>query len=324
MNVTRYDCKTNQEWRAERAHSIGASAVGILIGENPWTTPMELAQKMRAELNGEFDYTQTLAMMRGHAYEQGVADLFSWQTNHQVIKSSSAEYLLRRDDIPFMHASPDRTYWIDENGMKHGKNAEMNKGILECKTTRRPINPDELPLSWVFQLQVQMGISGYHKGAIAWDVLTNPDGFGYQFFDFDEDIFMAAVAVCKEFWENCIVKGEDPRPVNARDVISMYPKHITGKTVTVNQDTQKLIADLKEMKATEKELKAEIDEMSDRLKAQFTDEEAMVDIDGHVLVTYKASAGRKSVDNKKLEAEYPEVYKACLKYSEGSRTLLIK
>jgi putative phage-type endonuclease len=324
MNVTRYDCKTNQEWRAERAHSIGASAVGILIGENPWTTPLELAQRMRAELNGEFDYTQTLAMMRGHAYEQGVADLFSWQTNHQVIKSSSAEYLLRRDDIPYMHASPDRTYWIDENGMKHGKNAEMNKGILECKTTRRPINPDELPLSWVFQLQVQMGISGYHKGAIAWDVLTNPDGFGYQFFDFDEDIFMAAVTVCKEFWERCIVKGEDPKPVNARDIISMYPKHITGKTVTVNQDTQKLIADLKEMKATEKELKAEIDEMSDRLKAQFTDEEAMVDIDGHVLVTYKASAGRKSVDSKKLEAEYPEVYNACLKYSEGSRTLLIK
>ena len=57
MNVQRFDCKTNQEWRAERAHSIGASAVGILIGENPWTTPMELAQKMRAELNGEFDYT---------------------------------------------------------------------------------------------------------------------------------------------------------------------------------------------------------------------------------------------------------------------------
>lgn len=324
MTVIRYDCKTNQEWRAERANSIGASAVGILIGENPWTTPMELAQKMRAELNGEFDYTQTLAMMRGHAYEQGVADLFSWQTNHQVIKSSSAEYLLRRDDIPFMHASPDRTYWIDENGMKHGKNAEMNKGILECKTTRRPINPDELPLSWVFQLQVQMGISGYHKGAIAWDVLTNPDGFGYQFFDFDEDIFMAAVAVCKEFWEKCIVGGEDPEPVNARDIISKYPMHITGKTVTVNQDTQKLIADLKEMKATEKELKAEIDEMSDLLKAQFTDEEAMVDIDGHVLVTYKASAGRKSVDSKKLEKEYPEVYKSVLKVGEGSRTLLIK
>lgn len=324
VNGIRFNCDNNQEWRAERAHSIGASAVGILIGDNPWTTPMELARKMRAELDGEFDYTQTLAMMRGHAYEQGVADLFSWQTGHQVIKSSSAEYIIRRTDIPFMHASPDRTYWIDETGKKSGKNAEYNKGILECKTTRRPIDPDDLPMSWVFQLQVQMGISGYKQGFIAWDVLTNPDGFGYRFFEYDEEVFMAAVEVCKEFWEKCIVKREDPEPVNVRDIISKYPNHITGKTVTVSQATQKLIADIKEMKATEKELKSEIDSMTDKLKAQFTDEEAMVDIDGKVLATYKASAGRKSVDSKKLEAEYPDAYNACLKYSEGSRTLLIK
>ena len=30
----------------------------------------------------------------------------------------------------------------------------------------------------------------------------------------------------------------------------------------------------------------------------------LIDVDRHVLVTYKASAGRKSVDNKKLAAEY--------------------
>lgn len=323
-NIIRYDCKTNQEWREERARSIGASAVGILIGENPWTTPMELAQKMRAELNGEFDYTQTLAMMRGHAYEQGVADLFQWQTGHRVIKSSSAEYLLRRDDIPFMHASPDRTYWIDENGMKHGKNAEMNKGILECKTTRRPIDPDDLPMSWVFQLQVQLGISGYKQGFIAWDVLSNPDGFGYQFFDFDEEVFNAAVEVCRDFWERCIIGGQDPEPVNARDIISKYPTHITGKTITASSDTQQLIADIKDLKTAKKELEEELDAKTDQLKAMFTDEEAMVDLDGHVLATYKASAGRKSVDSKKLAAEYPDVYADVLKQSAGSRTLLIK
>lgn len=324
MNVVRIDCKTNQEWRAQRAHSIGASAVGILIGENPFTTPLELAQRMREELDGNFDYTQTLPMMRGHAYEQGVADLFSWQTGHQIIKSSSSEYLLRRDDIPFMHASPDRTYWIDENGMKYGKNAEQNKGILECKTTRRPIDPDNLPMSWIFQLQVQMGISGYHQGFIAWDNLSISDGFDFQHFDFDPEIFSAAVEVCRDFWYRCIVARQDPEPVNARDIISLYPRHVSGKTVTVNQQTQQLIADLKEMKATEKELKAEIDNLTDQLKAQFTDEEAMLDIDGNVLCTYKATAGRSSLDSKKLKEEYPDVYEACLKTSSGSRTLLIK
>ena len=322
--VIRDDCKTNEEWRAERAHSIGASAVGILIGENPWTTPLELAHRMRDELNGVFDYTQTLAMRRGHAYEPGVADLFEAETGHKIIQSSSAEYLLRRDDIPFMHASPDRTYWIDENGPKHGKFAEQNKGILECKTTRRPVDPDNLPLSWIFQLQVQMGIGGFKEGFIAWDVLSSPNGFGYQHFDFDEEIFNAAIEVCREFWSKCIEGGEDPEPVAARDVVSKYPRQVEGKTVTANKEIKDIISDIKEMKATKSELESEIDELTDRVKTYFTDEEALVDVDGHILATFKASKGRTSLDSKKLAADYPDVYNACVKVSGGSRTLLIK
>ena len=30
--ITRYDCDTNEEWRAERANSIGASSIGVLFG----------------------------------------------------------------------------------------------------------------------------------------------------------------------------------------------------------------------------------------------------------------------------------------------------
>ena len=200
-------CRSNEEWRAERAHSIGASAVGILIGENPFTTPMELAHKMRAELRGEFDYTQNMAMRIGHAFEGGVAQLFEEETGHQVIQASRAEYLLRRDEIPFMHASPDRTFWIDESVSKHGEKGKLNKGILECKTTSMTIDPEDLPVSWIFQLQVQLGISGLRHGAIAWFVFPSRT-FGYREFDYDEEIFSAAVEVCRDFWERCIEGGE--------------------------------------------------------------------------------------------------------------------
>lgn len=324
MKTIKLTFKTNEEWRKERANSIGASAVGILIGENYFVTPYELAKRIRAERNGEFDFSQSLAMMRGHAYEQGVADLFAWQTGKQIIKSSSAEYLLRREDIPFMHASPDRTYWIDENGMKHGKNAEANKGILECKTTRRPIDPEDLPVSWIFQLQVQLGISGFKEGYIAWDVLTSADGFGYRRFEFDEQIFNAAVEVCREFWQNCILDGNDPAPVNASDVVALYPNSVQGKTITANAETIKDLEQLKEIKQTKKELEDVIDDLTDRIKSQFTDEEAMVTADGTVLATFKTTAGRTSVDSKKLKAEHPDIYAACCKTSADSRTLLIK
>lgn len=320
----RWTCKTNEEWRHERANSIGASAVGTILGANPYSTPLAVAEKMRAERRGEFDYTETDAMMEGHAFESGVAYLFERKTGLQIIQSSSAEYLLRRDDIPFMHVSPDRTYWIDINGTKNGKNAEANKGILECKTTRMPIDPDNLPLSWIFQLQVQMGVSGYTQGFLAWDVLSVRNSFDYRFFTFDANIFNSVVDVCRDFWHNCIIEGNNPEPVNNDDIIRLYPTHTPGKTVTASADIQQKLKTLSEMKTTEKELKDEIDSLSNEVKAVFEDAEALVDLDGNVLATYKASKGRSSVDSAKLKEEFPDAYQACLKQSAGSRSLLIK
>ena len=289
MTAKKITCRSNEEWRHERSKSIGASAVGILIGENPWTTPLELAHRMRAEMQGEFDYSETMPMRIGHAFEGGVAQLFEEETGHTIIQASGAEFLMRRDDIPFMHASPDRTYWLDDNGPKHGKKSESNKGLLECKTTRMPVDADELPASWVFQLQVQMGITGYHHGAIAWFVLPNST-FGYKEFDFDNEIFAAAVTVCREFWQRCIVGGQEPEPVTPRDLVSLYPRHSAGKTITASAATAAEIAELKELSDTKRELDKAIEECKDRLKMQFTDEEAMVDTAGKVLCTFKANA----------------------------------
>ena len=78
------------------------------------------------------------------------------------------------------------------------------------------------------------------------------------------------------------------------------------------------------MKAAKSELETELDELVDKVKVYFSDEEALVDIDGHVLATFKATKGRTSLDSKKLAADYPEVYSACMRTSAGSRTLLIK
>lgn len=321
----RWDCDTNEEWRTERSKSIGASAVGILIGENHFTTPMELAEKMRAELRGEFDYTQTLAMKRGHAYEPGVADLFEGEAGKEVIKSSSKEFLMRRDDIPFMHASPDRTYWIDPDGLKHGINSEANKGILECKTTRRPIDPNDLPMAWQFQLQVQLGISGYKEGYIAWDVLTNAEGFGYKRFEFDPEIFEAAVELCRDFWTRCIEGGEDPDPVAPRDILKRYPSSIEGKTITATSDIVELISSIKEMQAASKELSSEIDEAKSKIIMLFSDEEAIIAPEtGKPIVTYKTKKGATRVDSKKLKADFPEVFEQVTKQDNDSRTLLIK
>lgn len=287
--ITKYECGTNEEWRVERANSIGASAVGAIIGEDYFKTPMQLAVTMREELAGNFNYEENEAMSLGHDLEGGVAAHFQRLSGYQIIEASAAETILRREDLPFMHASLDRTYWINSNGPKHGKRAEQNKGVLECKTTRLSIDEENIPVKWIFQLQVQMGISGYHHGHIA--VLSLTTGkFFYKYYDFDEEIFKAAVEVCRDFWERCIIGGEDPEPVSVSDYQRLYPSHTVGKTMTVPQKTVAVLVEIKEMNDTKKELEEAIEQMKNSIKMQFTDEEAMVDTTGHILATYKTNS----------------------------------
>ncbi len=209
--IIKITCRTNEQWRHERAKSTGASAVGVILGLSRFMSPQQLADRMRAELRGEFDFSQTFAMMRGHAYEGGVASLFEWQSGHRIIQSSAAENIYRNDDMPFMHASTDRTYWIDADGPKHGDIAETNKGVLECKTTRHSVKADALPLPWILQLQTQMGITGYHHGHLAWDVFSKPEGFGFAEFEYNNAAFNYIVEICHDFWHRSVINGLEPR-----------------------------------------------------------------------------------------------------------------
>jgi putative phage-type endonuclease len=323
MKVTRFTAKNNEEWRVERAKSIGASSIGTLVGENPYQTPMELAEKMKAELQGHFDYTQNLAMLRGHAYEDGVAQLFAWSTGKQLIKASSAEYLLRRDDLPFMHCSPDRTYWIDPDGNKIGDKGERNKGILECKTTRRPVDADEPPLAWQFQLQMQLGIGGYREGYLAWDVLSQADGFGYHRYEFNAEVFDLLTDICRDFWEECIIGDKVPDPVAVRDVVKRWPSSVEGKTREVDAEAHSLWMQLKAKRDAIKEVQAEADELEDKLKLLFEDDEALT-FNGDILATYRSTAGRTTIDSKKLKEKFPQAYAECSKVGAGGRTFRLK
>lgn len=322
MKRIRLEFDSNQGWREERAKSFGASAIGILFGENHFDTPMTLCDKMRAELNGIFDYEQTYAMLLGHALEPGVAYLFNNKTHIDIIKASAAEYLVRRDDLPFMHASPDRTYWIDPDGKKN----DANKGILECKTVGGYEPLKEIPLSWELQLQAQLGILGYKEGYLAWLVKGVPteDSFGYKRFEFDEQMFNDIVTVVRDFWDRCVMGGETPDPVNAADIVVRYPESVDGKTITADNDTLDIVNKLREYKQTEKELKKLIEETSNDLKMRFTDEEKMIDLNGRTLATFKTKSGMTTIDSKKLKAEYPEAYEACSKHGNPTRTLIIK
>lgn len=323
FTIKRYNFDSHEEWLKERSKSIGASAIGTIFGVNKYETPASLADKMKHQLAGcEVEESESLAIRRGHAYEGGVAQMWSESVRKQIIGRSSGEYLCRRSDIPFMHASPDRIYWIDDNGLKAGKNSEANKGVLECKTTRQPIDPDNLPMSWQLQLQTQMGICGYKEGYIAYDVLTSADGFGFVKFDFNEEVFTGIVKMCEMFWSNYVIGDKVPEAASTEDILRLYPKSVV-KSVPATDTVMESVRRLKDVKEAIKVLEADKDELELAIKNAIGDADTLTYGD-EIVATWKSSKPSMRFDEKAFKEANADLWANFCKETAGSRRFILK
>src|SRR5574344_2041503 len=154
MSIKRITPATHEEWLQLRTNGIGSSEIGTIMGVNKWQTPLDLFHRKQDERKGIYNETESEAALRGHIMENAVA--MYWQNKNQkynrtVIKASAEEYIVVNDAAPFLQASPDRTFWLDEN------RTPDNKGILECKTTLMQVDPNDPPLQWVYQVMWLMG-----------------------------------------------------------------------------------------------------------------------------------------------------------------------
>ena len=73
-----------------------------------------------------------------------------------------------------------------------------------------------------------------------------------------------------------------------------------------------------------KELDAKKKELSKGLLKLMQDNDVKSYKGEHITLSRKAAYTKKSLDNKKLEDEYPEVYAACLKTTDYPESLQIK
>lgn len=306
--------KTHEDWLDVRKGGIGSSEVSTILGLNPFETPYQLWQR---KLGMAAPKQETFIMKAGHYLEDAVALFFRDETGAHIVKSSAGDWLMRDNDRPYLQASPDRTFW--RAGEKHN---EANKGILEIKTTRMKVSADDLPLSWFCQLQYQLGIACMQHGALAW--LTMGSEFDYAPMEFDANFFAYECERVQQFWQDCILGGNEPDLICAEDVLLKYPKEVAGKTITANDALLADIARLREIKAQAKELDTEKAKLEDAIKLAMQDCETMVDSTGGKLATYKAAKDSMVFDKAKFQQEQAELYAQYLHPQAGSRRLLIK
>lgn len=308
-----------EEWLKVRAGGIGSSDIATLLGLNPYDSPFMLYKR---KLGLEPPKEENNLMKLGHSLEWAIAAHFETETGRGIIGSSAGDWMYQHEEKPYLMASPDRLYWIDQDGKKSGKNADENKAILECKSTQKSIDPENIPPYWFCQLQWQMGISGLKQGSIAW--LTQGRDFGFVDVAFNADFFAYMMCEAERFWTENVLAEVEPELTTNMDVINKFFASVDGKTAKADEETEDKLRELISVKGKIKELEGKQEELELAIKAQMADAESLIGLDGSTLATWRTTKGSSRLDTKAIQIAHPEICAQFMKHSEGTRRFVIK
>lgn len=312
--------KSHSEWLKAREGGIGSSDVAAILGVSPYTTPYQLWLAKTGQVAHKEE--ENFLMKAGHYLEDAISHFCADDARLDIVKNSAAEFVVVDKEKPFMRVSPDR--YAFPVGAKHSAD---NKSIVECKSTQKPVDSDDIPKSWFVQVEYQMHVTRIRKTYLAW--LTQGRDFGYKPLNYDADLGAMIEEVVEQFWVDCVVGGKEPALTTVGDVLIKYPKHSEGKKVIATDELVGAWSELKDTNAEIKRLEAVKEALEEKIKTAMLDAESLVvaasqDSPERTLATWKASKPSMRFNADALKAEQPEVYAKYLSETAGSRRFSCK
>ena len=257
---------------------IGGSAIGAIMGVNPWQSRMEIYAVLSGLMPGP---EENEAMFMGKILEPVVARLYQEKTGNRVRR---VNYLLQHPDYDFATANIDREIYGTPDG----------NGILEVKTASEYQDSEwrngNIPPHYMCQLQWYLWITGYKWGSFA--ALVGGNKFYTYRVERDEALIDLMVGEAYRFWHEHILRGVPPQP-DASDsckkaLDAMYPTPEPLKMAELPDMAFEWIQSYQEAGQIEKEAKAHKDDAANKLRAVLGDAEVGV-WNGQEVVTWKAS-----------------------------------
>ncbi|MGW7932594.1 YqaJ viral recombinase family nuclease [Staphylococcus xylosus] len=292
---------SQEEWLEQRKQGIGGSDAGAILGVNKWKSPLQLY----FEKNGMYEVKQSENefIYWGHVLEDVVAKEFTMRTGKKV----------RRVNQMFVH--PEHDYMIANiDRAVVGENA-----LLECKTTsefnKDAWKNDEIPSSYLAQVQHYLAVTGYEKAYIA--VLIGGNKFIWKEIEKDEELIDYIIEQEQDFWNRYILGDEMP-PMDGSDVTADFLKEqytdSVDNQIILDNNAETIIKALDAIKGEEDDLKERKQKYENELKAKLAENEVGV-TDSHKVTWKKQTQSR--FDKKAFEQDYPDLAKQYTK--EASR-----
>lgn len=295
-------------WLEKRKQGIGGSEVAAILGLDPYKTPYQVWREKRGL--DEPNQIQNAYTIAGNRLEKVVVEYFEDETGYVIAHQENEFVHIAHEQYPYMFGSRDRMYY--------------NMGdlcILECKTTQKDVQKDDLPMTWFCQLQWYMGLYKCKKGAIAW--LERGIRFDYVEIDFDADFFNYLVSEVKFFWENYVLGSLEPELKYVSDIERKFPFSKLGSVLEASDEMYEQYGKIKEIRSQIKELEEKEALLLDAWKMMMKDSEAVI-YAGATLATWKQDKGGVKFDKDKFEKENPQLYSKYCVAKTPTRRFLIK
>ena len=292
------------EWLRERQKGIGGSDVGAILGVNKWKTAFQVYLDKTEEIVQVDEPSE--AAYWGTELEDMVAREFTKRTGKKV-RRDTTHFVSK--EYPFMVANIDRRV-VGENA------------ILECKTVNqwgaKEWEGDEIPPSYLLQVQHYLYVTGAEKGYIA--ALIGGQHFIWKEVAKDEELIKIIIDAESEFW-NMVVNKTPP----ALDGSSAAEQYINKRfneadteldEVALYAQHEELIEEYKVLKEKSKELNTRIKEIENNLKLELGEHES-----GYVSnyrVNWKNVKSTR-VDTNKLKTEFKDIYEKVKKETTSRR-----
>jgi len=290
---------------ADRRAGLGASDAPAALGLSPWKTPLELFLEKTGRAA---PVEENLSMRIGRALEPVVLAAFTEQTGLAVTRQQERITCPR---FPWRWATVDG---IASDG-----------ALVEAKTATDPAEwgepgTDQIPRHYIVQVQHALACTGLALAYVP--VLIAARDFRIYEVRRDEAIIEAITEREIEFWSR--VERDDPPPLTSPDDVKMRWPVDNGSSVLAEPEDVETIARLRELKSSSKALNAQIEQLETRIKARMGEAAQLVDADGRVLVTWKASKPALRFDTEAFKLAHPDLYAAFRKPGAPSRRFLLK
>lgn len=292
--------KTHAEWLQARRLGIGGSDVAAILGISPWVTPRQVWED---KLGISEDKPVNESMYWGTLLEAPIRKAFMEKTGI-VVRKPSRMFVSKQH--PFMLANLDG---LTPQG-----------DIVEIKTARMlgdwgESGSDEIPRYYLTQVQHYMAVMGAKQAHIA--VLIGASDFRTYTVKANQKLQEYIIEQERQFWDMVQNRIDPP-------VISVADANATWRNVTEDQSQEATPAEYDVCQALVaaqnqiKELEAQVEAHKLTLMQAMRDKTALT-YNGKKLVSWTKPVTRKSIDSKKLAAEFPEAYEECLRQTVGSR-----